>query len=429
MRRVTSASALVASSAAISRAPRVSSASSGRPIAHVTSQAASSKALPVPWPNETPARFSRSLWALTSWTRGIACRAAPRAMAPPWGAASEASVGAMSCHQALEGAAIDVLQHVEAGDVDALVDLVDAGIDRPELDHLGADALDVAPVRRPTRGRKLAGDAGVLADRCRHGLAECAGRRQEGLAAERPGDLVRIRVLDDDPLKPRLHRFWRRFGAEPEVEVDDDFAGNDIAGAGAGVDVRYLPRRGREVRVAAVPFDADELREQRRGDMDRISREVRIGDMPLHADDAELAGEGASPAVLDHVAEADHRGRLADDAVVERRPLRDEPVADTCRAIDRRAFLVAGDEKADAAAVIGRRPDELFGGDDHRRDRALHVGGAAAVELAITLGRHEGIAGPGRERAGRNDVGVAGEDEPLAVRALALPLSPETVSY
>ena len=55
--------------ASTSRWPRVSSASSGRPSAQVTSQAASSKALPVPWPNETPARFRRSLCAMTSSTR------------------------------------------------------------------------------------------------------------------------------------------------------------------------------------------------------------------------------------------------------------------------------------------------------------------------------------------------------------------------
>ena len=76
------------------------------------------------------------------------------------------------------------------------------------------------------------------------------------------------------------------------------------------------------MRVAAVPFDADQLGEQRRGEVDRIPGQVRIGDVTLHAADAQLARERAAAAVLDRVAEAPDRGRLADDAVVGPRALR-----------------------------------------------------------------------------------------------------------
>jgi hypothetical protein len=58
----------------------------------------------------------------------------------------------------------------------------------------------------------------------------------------------------------------------------------------------------------------------------------------LHAEDAQLAAEGAAAAVLDRVADVLDRGRLADDAVVEADAALDQPVADACRAVDRRAL-------------------------------------------------------------------------------------------
>ena len=52
--------------------------------------------------------------------------------------------------------------------------------------------------------------------------------------------------------------------------------------------------------------------------------EVRVGGMALHALDREPPGQAAAPADLDHVAEVG-RGRLADNAGVERLAARGEP--------------------------------------------------------------------------------------------------------
>src|SRR4051812_7270877 len=120
MRRLTSASTFAAPAGSISRLPCDSSASSGRPSAQVTSQAASSNAFVVPWPNEMPAPFSRSETATTSETSVIVA-------------------SLRSGDELLERRAIDGLQHVHAGDLDPLVDLVDARVDRAELDHFLAD--------------------------------------------------------------------------------------------------------------------------------------------------------------------------------------------------------------------------------------------------------------------------------------------------
>ena len=145
-------------------------------------------------------------------------------------------------------------------------------------------------------------------------------------------------VLAQQQVDPRLQRLRRRLGAEAEVEVDHDLARDHVAGAGAGMDVRHLPGGRLEVRVAAVPFDADQLGERRRDEMDRVLRQVRVGDVALHAEDAQLAAERAAAAVLDRVADALDRGRLADDAVVEADAALDQPVADARRAVDRRAL-------------------------------------------------------------------------------------------
>ena len=115
------------------------------------------------------------------------------------------------------------------------------------------------------------------------------------------------------------------------------------------------------------------------------------------------------PAVLDGIAEHFGRRRFADDAVVNLAPARREPVHDLDGAVHRRAFLVRGDEQADGALVLRMRGHEGFGGGDERRDRALHVGGAAAVEHAVAHLRLERVAMPILARTGRHDISVTGE--------------------
>src|SRR5439155_26741544 len=108
---------------------------------------------------------------------------------------------------------------------------------------------------------------------------------------------------------------------------------------------------------------------------------LRIGDVALHAAHRELARQRAAAAVLDHVAQALHRGWLADDAAVEPLAARLQGFDEAHRAVDRGPFLIAGDEEGDAATMLPMRLHEALAGDDHRRQRGLHVSGAAAIEL------------------------------------------------
>ena len=67
------------------------------------------------------------------------------------------------------------------------------------------------------------------------------------------------------------------------------------------------------------------------------------------------------------------------------------------------------------------RLHEIFGGRDHRGERALHVGGAASEQQAVAHRGLERIALPFLERAGGHDVGVAGEAQHRAALAARRP--------
>ena len=96
--------------------------------------------------------------------------------------------------------------------------------------------------------------------------------------------------------------------------------------------------------------------------------------------------------------------------MVETLALGERPFQELDRAVDRRAFLVAGDEEADRAR---ERPlgDEAQRCGCGGREAAFHVARAAAPELAVGCFARERIEPPARQVARRDDVGVAGEGE------------------
>ena len=116
--------------------------------------------------------------------------------------------------------------------------------------------------------------------------------------------------------------------------------------------------------------------------------------------------------ILIHVAERVGIGRLADHAVVDRLALRRQPAEHLDRPVDGVAFLVARDQQADRA---GRRAlmsvQEPLGRRDEGGDGPLHVGGAAAEQLAVLDRRGVGVDRPALARAFRHDIGVPCEAE------------------
>ena len=175
------------------------------------------------------------------------------------------------------------------------------------------------------------------------------------------------------------------------------------------MDVRALPRGRRKELVALVPAHGRKLGQRGCCEVNGVPREMRIGDVPLDAFDRQRRGKRAAPAVLDHVAQAlDGRG-LAHDAEVDPFVGCRELFNDFDRAVDRRAFLVGSDQQRDGSRGLRMRDDEAFHRGHERRQRALHVRGAAAVEPALALRRHERIGLPSVARAGGHDIGVSGE--------------------
>src|SRR5208337_3023789 len=109
---------------------------------------------------------------------------------------------------------------------------------------------------------------------------------------------------------------------------------------------------------------------------------MRVGDVALTAMQRQPPGQRAAPADLDRVAERLRAGRLADQAMIKALALRQRPVDELFRPVDRGAFLVAGDEKADRAGKRMAR-DEAESRRHRRSEPALHVAGAAPPELAL----------------------------------------------
>ncbi|MND90501.1 hypothetical protein D3C80_825860 [compost metagenome] len=148
----------------------------------------------------------------------------------------------------------------------------------------------------------------------------------------------------------------------------------------------------------------------RGSEVDRVLGQVRVGHVALHTAHGQLGAEGAATTVLDHVTHQGGARRFADDAPVQTFLARGEAFDHGLGAVVRRAFFVAGDQEGDFALVIRVVGDKTLGGDGHGGEAAFHVGGATAAEHAVFVDqRVERFDLPGRHRAGRDHVGVAGE--------------------
>jgi len=141
----------------------------------------------------------------------------------------------------------------------------------------------------------------------------------------------------------------------------------------------------------------------------RVVDEMRVGDMALHAFDGEPPGHAAAAAELDHVAEVLRRGRLADDAGVERLTALPQPIEYLSRAVDRRRLLVTGDQEAESSR---RKPGPRTA--RNRSAAAMNAAialfmsdRAAAAQLAAAQGCGKRLERPALGRAGWHHVGMA----------------------
>jgi hypothetical protein len=174
---------------------------------------------------------------------------------------------------------------------------------------------------------------------------------------------------------------------------------------------------GRKLVVAGVPANVHQFIQQGRQAVHRVVQVLRERRVALDPVDLQAQVDRATPPHPHRVAERLAAGWLADQAVVGPPPAPSQFFHDPRDAIHRLAFLVAGQQQADLAAVRRVLAHKRLEGDDHRRDRALHVRHAAAVQLAIYLVRAERQEGPELCGARRHHVGMA--EEPQRRRAAA----------
>ena len=124
-------------------------------------------------------------------------------------------------------------------------------------------------------------------------------------------------------------------------------ARDDVAGAGARVDVRDLPASSAgNIRCRGPIRVAASSAMRRRDVVHRVAREVRIGDVALDAFDDELAESEPRRPFLIMSPSASTAGRLADDAVVELLAARLQRLDHSHRAVDGGAFLVGREQQA-----------------------------------------------------------------------------------
>src|SRR5690606_12473644 len=165
-----------------------------------------------------------------------------------------------------------------------------------------------------------------------------------------------------------------------------------------------------------------EFRQCRSGQVNRVLRQLWIGHMALLATHGESGTERTASAVLHHIAHQCGARWLADDAPVQALTAFTQALDHCLGAMVGRAFLVAGDEKGDLPLMIRVIGSEALDRDNHRRQAAFHIRGAAPMEHAVLVDtRGERRVLPGLQRAGGDHVGVAGEAQHWALRATYRP--------
>ena len=286
---------------------------------------------------------------------------------------------------------------------------MDRGIARTELNHLRADLGDEAAVGRATGGGQFGGDAGFSVNRLHQRIRQRAARGQERLAAQIPVQVIFQAVLVQHRMHARLQAFRRAGRRESEVEQRHGFARHHVGGARARIQVRHLERRGREVLVALVPFDADNLGQRRRQLVHRVACQVRVRHVALDALYRQLARQGATAAVLAGVAQYIAGSRLAHDAVIQLFAARLQGVANDGGTVDGRTFFVRRDQQRDGTAMLGVGGHEFLGRHHEGSDRAFHVGRPTAVQPAVAFGGYERVAIPLFARTRRHHIRVTGK--------------------
>lgn len=141
--------------------------------------------------------------------------------------------------------------------------------------------------------------------------------------------------------------------------------------------------------------------------------------MALHAMNGNRAGERTAPPDLDHVAKRVRVGWFTDDRCIPAFAALFCPFEQFHRAVDGRAFLIAGDEKGNAALDVAMLFDVAGNRGHETGDAAFHVHRATAIHHAVLDFCGKGRVLPVLFIAGRHDIGVACEHQMWPIAGFA----------
>ena len=136
---------------------------------------------------------------------------------------------------------------------------------------------------------------------------------------------------------------------------------------------------------------------------------MRVGHVPLYAVNGQVAGQRAATAVFHHIADDFGAGGFADQAIIQALVARHQCFNNLNGAVFRAGFFIRSDQEGQTTFMIWILSDKTFGGDDHCRERAFHIRGAAAKQHAVANGGFKGGVNPAIGVPRRDDIGMAGK--------------------
>src|SRR5579883_3373108 len=147
---------------------------------------------------------------------------------------------------------------------------------------------------------------------------------------------------------------------EADIEAGAGGCRNNIMRRVASIDAGDLEIGWLEMLAAFI--EGLRLQERKRLDerWQRIFRFLRISRMALNTSHPKLGAERTSAANLDGIPYKDLGSAFAEDAAVGLLCSSTKPVNDLFCAVNRRAFLIGGDKKADRSAEIGGLCPQIF---------------------------------------------------------------------
>ena len=190
------------------------------------------------------------------------------------------------------------------------------------------------------------------------------------------------------------------------------------------MDIGNLKASGRKVRRSLVPLGRHQLREDGSDGMNRVVGEVWVGDVALYPMDREDAVQRASTTHFYGVTNGAHRGGFADNAIVDFFALAVEPINDLDGAVGCDAFFVGSDKQAYRPVVLRMSFNEFLDCNNKRRQRGLHIGSAASIDVAISYFRDKRIAIPHIAGPSWHHIRMTSKDYQ---RCILSPLGPEVI--